>query len=126
MPPAIRRTSSLARPAEPPQPEAKRALPRSVGDEAAPRVPKAMAQALRTPPRRPAPAPDPDAPPFGRSAWPPPIAAGYFAMLDWAAEGGEPLPEDEKLAIHLFMGWIPHPGTGPAAPGEEAFPAPQR
>jgi hypothetical protein len=81
-----------------------------------------------TGPRRPAlgrPAPvlravpaDPAAPPFGRETWPPPIEAGWDALLDWA---GPDSPEGVDLALGLWLGRVPHPGTGPAE-----GPAPRR
>lgn len=65
------------------------------------------------------PPPDPSLPPFGREKWPPAPGSGYFAFLEWAADGGWATEEDTDLAIGLFMGTPPHPGTGPEGDGEE-------
>lgn len=55
----------------------------------------------------------PALPPFGRSKWPPAPGRDYDDFLMWASNGEWPSEDDTNLAIGLFMGLVPHPGTGP-------------
>ena len=135
-PPPRRRPSMLSpsraeAPAEEPAPRARRPSlappPRPEGAAAPARAATGFGARFSAPkPLAPLPEapPDPSAPPFGRSAWPPPPGSPYDDFLMWASEGaGAFLESDVDLAIDLFMGRIPHPGCGPAEPGS-AGPSP--
>lgn len=54
---------------------------------------------------------------YGRSCEPPPPGSSYWEFLQWASEGGMPLPEDTDLAVSMWMGVPPGSDESYSAPG---------